>query len=285
MAEETQTQQPATRVVLLGSGTPHADPDRSGPALAIVTGGEAYLFDSGPGIVRRAAAAHRAGIGALEVVRLRRLFLTHLHSDHTAGLPDLLLTPWILGRSAPLEICGPQGTALLAERLQEAYEADIRLRLDGPEPANETGWQARARDVAPGLAYEDERVSIEAFPVQHGARPALGYRISAPDRTIVVSGDTAPTSEIVSQSLGCDVLVHEVYSIAGLARQAPEWQAYHSQMHTSSHELAALAARSCPGLLLLYHQLFWDEAEQALLAEIREHYSGRVVSGRDLGVY
>ncbi|MBD3237109.1 MAG: MBL fold metallo-hydrolase [Candidatus Eisenbacteria bacterium] len=277
--------QPATRAILLGSGTPHADPDRCGPAVAIVAGGELYLFDCGPGIVRRAAAACRAGATELEAVRLQRLFLTHLHSDHTAGLPDLLLTPWVLGRRAPLEVWGPPGTAAMLSHIQEAYRADIRLRLEGREPANETGWQARPHEIATGRVYEDAQVAIDAFPVRHGPAPAFGYRIAGRERSIVISGDTAPTDEIVSQSLGCDLLFHEVYSRAGFARQPADWQAYHREMHTASDELADLASRACPGLLVLYHQLFWGESEEGLIAELRGGYGARIASGRDLDVY
>ncbi|MGH9258410.1 MAG: MBL fold metallo-hydrolase, partial [Acidimicrobiales bacterium] len=98
-----------TRAVLLGSGTPNADPDRSGPAVAIVVNGTAYLVDAGPGVVRRASAAERRGTPELAVKNLRIVFVTHLHSDHTAGLPDLIFTPWVLGRSPPLEVYGPAG--------------------------------------------------------------------------------------------------------------------------------------------------------------------------------
>src|ERR1700683_4358124 len=101
---------PVTQVVVLGSGTPHADPHRSGPAVAVIVTGQSYLVDCGPGIVRRAAAASRQGVPGLEMPKLRTLFLTHLHSDHTLGLPDLIFTPWVLGRTDRLTVYGPRGT-------------------------------------------------------------------------------------------------------------------------------------------------------------------------------
>ena len=127
-----------THLVLLGTGTPNADPDRSGPAVAVVVNGTAYLVDAGPGVVRRAAAAARRGISALAAPRLDRVFLTHLHSDHTVGLPDLLLTPWVLERERPLEVFGPRGTAEMTRHLVAAYDADIRRRIDGLQPQNPT---------------------------------------------------------------------------------------------------------------------------------------------------
>ena len=115
-----------TRIVMLGTGTPNADPERSGPAVAIVRSGTAYLVDAGPGIVRRAAtAARRHRMHALEASQLRIVFLTHLHSDHTLGLPDLILSPWTLERHEPLVVYGPPGTKAMVDHILAAYSADI----------------------------------------------------------------------------------------------------------------------------------------------------------------
>src|SRR2546423_8571930 len=119
--------QSSTRVVLLGTGTPNADPDRFGPSVAIVVGDASYLVDFGAGVVRRAAAAERSGIPALAAPRLTRAFATHLHSDHTLGLADLILTPWILERSAPLSVYGPRGLRAMANHLVKAYSEDLRV--------------------------------------------------------------------------------------------------------------------------------------------------------------
>src|SRR3954467_14090009 len=125
-----------TRIVMLGTGTPNADPDRSGPAVAIVVNGRSYIVDAGPGIVRRAAAAARAGVTALNSPNLDIVFLTHLHSDHTLGLPDLLLSPWVLNRSAALRVFGPPGTKTMVDHISAAYNEDIQMRLNGGEPSN-----------------------------------------------------------------------------------------------------------------------------------------------------
>jgi len=275
-----------TQVVMLGTGTPNADPDRSGPSVAIIVGGQPYLVDFGPGVVRRAAAARRAGIEALAVNKLNRAFVTHLHSDHTAGYADLIFTPWVLERKEPLEVYGPRGLKAMTDHLLKAYAEDIRVRLYGGEPSNKTGYRVNAHEVRPGVIYRDQHVTVKAFSVPHGSwQQAFGYRFETPDRVIVISGDTGPGESIVENCRGCDVLIHEVYSQAGFLKRPPEWQQYHSRFHTSSTELARIVGRARPRLLILYHQLWWGTTEEDLLREIRQSYDGRVVSGKDLEVY
>jgi ribonuclease BN (tRNA processing enzyme) len=278
MAEEKPGKR-LTKLILLGTGTPNAEPARAGPAAAVVVGEQPYVVDFGPGVVRRAVAA------GLDPKRLTRAFLTHLHSDHTAGYPDLILTPWTLEREEPLEVYGPPGLQAMTERVLAAYEADIKERLGGLEPANETGWRVEAHDVEPGAVYEDGNVAVEAFDVDHGSWRAYGYKFQAADRVVVISSDTAPTEVIVEKSRGCDILVHEVYSAAGFETLPPAWQKYHAAVHTSSRELAEIASRAEPKLLVLYHQLLWGVSYDELVAEIKESYGGEVVSGRDLDVF
>ena len=279
--------QARTRLVLLGTGTPNADPDRFGPSVAIVVDDASYLVDFGVGVVRRAAAAERAGIKALGVTNLKLAFATHLHSDHTLGLSDLIFSPWVLDREEPLSVYGPRGLRAMANHLVAAYADDLRVRSTGGEPAHKYDpRKVDVHEVTPGVIYRDRRVTVTAFAVNHGAWPqAFGYRFQTPDRTVVVSGDTGPESHIEDQCQRCDVLVHEVYSEAGFANRPPEWRAYHSRYHTSSRQLAAIASRARPGLLVLYHQLMWSSTEDELLAEVRSAYDGKVVSGHDLDIY
>lgn len=277
-----------THVVLLGTGTPNPDPDASGPATAIVVDGKAYLVDAGPGVVRRAAAAAiRYESAALRISNLDIAFLTHLHSDHTVGLPDLIHTPWVAGREAPLRLFGPDGTVEMAEHLTAAYAADIRNRLDGLEPATSDGWRVDATDLDEGVVYEDDRVRVTAFRVPHtGWEEAFGYRFDTDDRSIVISGDTAPSDAVVDACDGCDVLVHEVYSAVRFQSRPEIWRAYHAQSHTSTVELAELAARASPGLLVLYHLIPWGATPEEMLEEIRAAgYEGPVAFGRDLEAY
>jgi len=292
--------QPRTWIILLGTGTPNADPDRSGPSVAVVVDGTPYIVDCGPGVVRRAAAA------GLDVRELKLVFITHLHSDHTVGYPDLIFTPWVLGRDEPLEVFGPAGIKAMTDHIIAAYEKDIHERLYGLEHADREGWKVNAHEIdttsgtgstldmkpnmekgrmTGAMIYRDAGVRVEAFPVSHGSFRAYGYKFVTPDRTIVVSGDTAPVEIMVEQSRGCDVLIHEVYSVSGFDARSPAWQKYHSSVHTSSRELAEIASRAKPGLLVLYHQLFWGAAEDELLEEVGEVYPGRVVSGKDLDVF
>jgi ribonuclease BN (tRNA processing enzyme) len=275
-----------TQVVMLGTGTPNADPDRSGPSVAIVVNGKAYLVDCGPGVIRRAAAAQRNGVAALAPEKLAIVFITHLHSDHTLGLPDLMLTPWVLERREPLEVYGPPGTRAMADHLLAAYTQDIRVRIEGLEPEQTDGWQVHTHEIVAGPVYQDTNVKVTAFTVPHANwRHAFGYRFETRDRVIVVSGDTRPSDAVVSACAGCDVLVHEVYSADRFATRPPEWQRYHADAHTSTSELAALATRAKPRLLVLYHQLFWGTDDEGLVREVRRGYEGAVVSGRDLEVY
>jgi ribonuclease BN (tRNA processing enzyme) len=274
-----------SQIVLLGTGTPIADPERSGPCVAIVVDQTPYLVDCGPGVVRRAAAAHAGGVSGLKVSNLSRLFVTHLHSDHTVGYPDVIFTPWVLEREEPLEVHGPEGIRSMTENILAAYERDVDERIKGLEPANTTGYEVKCHEVKPGIVYQDQNVRVEAFRVNHGTWEAFGYKFHAPDRTIVISGDTAPFEGYVEAYRDCDVLIHEVYSAEGFKGRPSEWQRYHSSMHTSSYELAEMASRTKPGLLILYHQLFFGVSERELLSEVRGGYTGEVVSGKDLEVY
>jgi ribonuclease BN (tRNA processing enzyme) len=276
----------STRVVMLGTGTPNADPDRSGPAVAIVVNGRSYIVDAGPGVVRRAAAAARAGATALNSPNLDIVFLTHLHSDHTLGLPDLLLSPWVLNRSAALRVFGPPGTKAMVDHISAAYSEDIQMRLNGGEPSNKTGYRAIVREIDSGFVFRDSNVTVTAFRVAHGRwETALAYRFVTKDRSIVVSGDTRPSEAVVRMCNGCDVLVHEVYVDSTARRRTKDWIAYDSAFHTSSFELADIASRAKPKLLLLYHQLYRGASDDDLLREIRSKYAGLVITARDLGIY
>ena len=278
-----------TQVVMLGTGTPNADPERSGPAVAIVVNDTPYLVDFGPGVVRRAAAMSPTWggpIAGLEVKNLRYAFLTHLHSDHSAGLSDLILTPWVLERDQALELYGPDGIEEMASNILEAYRADIDYRVYGLEPANNQGWRVNAHTVEEGVVFEDDNIKVEAFRVRHGTWPnAYGYRFTTPDRIIVVSGDAAPDEAVERYAKGADILIHEVYSVEGFRKRDRYWQKYHSTNHTSAHELGELASRAEPRLLVLYHVLFWGASEETVLREVREKYDGEVALADDLDVF
>ena len=293
-AAQTIAQSSRTQIVVLGTGTPIPDPDRVGSGVAIVVDSVAYLFDAGTGVVRRAAAAGRNGIRAFAPShpsgqpspRFDRVFLTHLHSDHTLGLADVIFTPWIQGRTNPLDVYGPPGTKRLVTGILDGNADDIQERLhsSGGPPAN--GWNAIVHEIGEGVVYKDSRITVTAFAVPHADwKYAFGYRIQTPDRTIVLSGDERMSDAVVGQCNGCDVLIHEVYSDAGFATLPAARKTYHAHAHTSATQLGDIATRAKPKLLILYHQLFFGSSDETLLSEVRSHFSGRVVSAKDLDVY
>jgi ribonuclease BN (tRNA processing enzyme) len=278
---------------MLGTGTPRPDPARAGPATALVVADAAYLVDFGAGVIRRATDAYDGGVNALGYggTNISVAFLTHMHSDHTLGYPDLILTPWLMGRSEPLTVYGPRGITTMTEHILEAWQIDIDTRLNGPAHYNATGCKVRANEISPGVVHKDRNVTVTAFAVQHETAESFGYRFDTQGRSIVISGDTSPTQVLVDHSRGCDVLVHEVYSMDALRRDAPQFQEFRRRYHTSSVELAAIANEVNPGLLVLYHRAnraggsVTADMDAVLLSEIRATYKGEVVAARDLDVF
>jgi ribonuclease BN (tRNA processing enzyme) len=275
-------------VVFLGTGTPGPTPNRQGPSLAVVAGGKAYLVDVGVGVVRQADAAFLNGVQALNPRALSIAFVTHLHSDHTIGLPDLILTPWVMGRSAPVELYGPPGIAAMADNILKAYAEDIHIRTTGLEQANLTGYKVNAHEVQPAAIYQDASVKVTAFAVRHGSWPlALGYRFDVGGKSIVVSGDTAPTENIVQACSGCDLLIHEVYigSPTSAAHPPDHWTQYMATFHTSAEQLADIATRAHARTLAATHLAYMGGATEAdLIAALKEGYSGTIVVAHDLEV-
>jgi len=284
-----------TQVVLLGTGNPPADPDRSGPATAIVVNGTPYLVDFGAGVVRRAkSAVVERGVAALDPVKLRVVFLTHLHSDHTVGYPDLILTPWVLGRRVPLEVYGPRGIRHMTEHVLEAYSADFETRKKDrglfSVGAFPEGHAVNAHEIEPGIIYKDANVTVTAFATPH-AMESYGYRFETADRSIVISGDTNPAQATIDACRGCDVLIHEVLTHEWLAKR-PDFQAYAARFHTTTTQLTELAKQAKPGLLILYHASLSlrpavdaERSSPARLLQEMSGYPGHVVVGRDLDVY
>ncbi|MEE8295161.1 MAG: MBL fold metallo-hydrolase [Sphingomonadales bacterium] len=279
--------EPVTKVVLLGTGNPNATPDRLGPATAIVVGGNVYLVDFGVGITRAVQAAKNAGLEAMSQENLTIAFLTHIHSDHTLGLSDLINTPWILGREEPLEVFGPKGVEDLVNHTLLAYQGDIKLRAEGTQPSNNTGWQAVAHEIGAGIVFRDEYVTVTAFEVCHGQiKPSFGFRFDTPDKVIVISGDTTYCRALIEAAKGADILVHEVYSEAGFETLPEDWKIYHSAHHTSASDLARIANEVRPGLLVLSHQIQWDDLPyELILEEVKKEYDGEVAFGNDGDVY
>ncbi len=278
-----------TKIVFLGTGNPAPVPSTMGPSLAIIVRGTPYVVDAGTGIVRRAQDASDKGVKGLEMTALSRVFLTHLHSDHTLGLPDLLFTPWIMHRTDPLQVYGPPGTTAMMSHIMQAWSADNDVRIKGLEHGNATGVRAVAHEIKPGVVYRDSNVKVTAFLVKHGSwKQAFGFRFDTPDRSIVISGDASPSESIVEACSGCDVLIHEAYSQMGYDASDAAWKTYSRSFHTSIAELAGLAVRAKPKLLLLTHQMYFGRPKDTydtMMAELASRYKGRTGSAKDLDVF
>ena len=282
--------QTRTQVVLLGTGTPRPDPEHSGPATAIVVNGSAYLVDIGPGIVRRAAAAFQKGIAALAPEKLETAFVTHLHSDHTVGYPDLIFTTWVQGRRGPLKVYGPEGLVDMTKHIMAAWQADIDIRTKGMEHRSTAGLAVDAHDAMPGVVYKDANVTVTAFQNAHGEwKQTFGYQFKTADRTIVISGDTNPSAALIEHCRKCDVLIHEVYADDYRPAAVPNWLEYRAKYHTTTTQLAEIANKTEPGLLIMYHrgvvQGDPQTSEAPYRADVRRTYRGKVVVAHDLDVY
>ncbi len=278
--------QPKSFIVLLGTGNPNANPEKYGPAVAVVVNDVPYLFDCGAGVVRRAAKAFNQGVKGLAVANLDKVFITHLHSDHTLGLPDVYLTPAVLERKGPFNLYGPKGTSKMMNSIHDAYAEDIELRTEGLEHGNKAAYEFKVIEVDDQFVYKDANVAVQAIPVNHGSwKYAYGYKITTADnKVIVISGDCTFSETIKQASKGADVLIHEVYSMEGLAQRTENWQKYHSTFHTSTAQLADIANYAKPEKLVLIHQLVWRSTEEQMVDELKSRYNGVIINGKDLDV-
>ena len=278
----------STQLVILGSGTPNPNPERGGSAYAVIVDNTPYLIDFGPGAIRSFAAlmpAWGGGMKEMDVTKIEHAFLTHIHSDHTTGLSDLLLTPWVMGRENKLNLYGPKGLEKMAESLLDAYADDIDYRVNGTQPSNGTGYQFNFTELADGVVFQDINLKVEAFKVNHGDfEDAYGFRFTSKDKVIVFSGDTGPSKSLERYAKDADILVHEVYSNAGFLKKTKDWQIYHRGHHTSTYEVGEIASRAKPKLLVLSHILFWGADEQDILEETRTTFSGNIKIAEDLMV-
>jgi ribonuclease BN (tRNA processing enzyme) len=183
----------------------------------------------------------------------------------------------------------------MTSHVLEAYREDIAIRRRDKQvlgvPEQEDGYKVHVHEITPGTVYKDHNVTVKAFLVNHGDVPqAFGYRIETPDRAIVISGDAAPSQSVIDSCNGCDVLIHEAYSMMTHNAVSPAYQEYRRKHHTSSREVAEIAKKARPGLLILNHRanpggVGRPNPEQVLLEEVRQLYGGKVVIGHDLDVF
>ena len=277
---------PSTHFFVLGSGTPNPNPERMGSAYLVLANDTPYLFDFGSGVVRRVAALSSewgGNFSKLDVTQLEYAFLSHIHSDHTLGLADLIITPWIMGRDKPLKIFGPEAAKDMADHIIKAYQPDIDYRIYGTQPQNDKGYKAIFTSIEEGVIYEDKNIMVTAFLNDHGdLAESYGFLIQTGDKTILISGDTGPSANLLRFGNEVDILVHEVYSQAGFEKKEPDWKIYHKAHHTSPSELAKIAKKLNPKTLVLSHILFWGSSESEILEEIMKDYDGKVILADDL---
>jgi len=265
-------------VLLIGTGYPRPDPERAGPSTAIVAGDKWFVVDAGRGATMRIAATK------LQYANLRGVFLTHLHSDHTAGLPDLFNTSWQFGRkSVPLELYGPRGTKKLANAMLLFFAEDIHLRRDLLEKHPAAGATIRTHDVAEGVVYDDGEVKVTAFAVDHRpVRDAFGYRFESGGQTVVVSGDTRPSENLVKYAKNADILVLEAYLPEHFDKvDSPAVAARLKSYHTSAEEAGEIAARAGVKTLVLTH-LIPANSEETFRERVARKFKGEIIVGRDL---
>ena len=270
------------RVTLLGTGCPPAVMNRFGPSTLVEAGGQKLLFDAGRGALQRLTEL------MVPWQDVQGVFLTHLHSDHVVGFPDLWLTGWLIapGRNVPLQVWGPRGTSNMMSHLQEAYSYDIQVRTknDGLAP---DGAMLRVKEISEGVVYNRTGVTVTAFEVDHApVKPAFGYRIDYGERSVVLSGDTRVSENPIRHARGVDVLVHEVFAPETLERAGvpPARAESIVDYHTTAEQAGRVFEQARPKLAVFSHICMPDATEQDLLLPTRKTYSGPLEIGEDLMV-
>jgi ribonuclease Z len=264
-------------VTLLGTGSPPASMERFGPSIMVQAGTQTLLFDAGRGALQRLTQV------GVSFDRVDALFLTHLHSDHVVGIPDLWLSGWVLSRRGkPFPVFGPDGTAAMMGHLKQAFEFDVHFRIED-DKVPPAGSEVRATDIAQGVVYEKEGVRVIAFEVDHRPIvPALGYRVEFANRSVILSGDTRLSSNLVKFADRCDLLVHEVAdaSDAYLAQNPNFSQALGH--HTKPQDAGKVFQTVKPRLAVYSHIVTRGVPPADLIKRTRETYSGPLVVGEDL---
>ncbi len=270
------------RVTLLGTGCPPAVMNRFGPSTLVEAGEQKFLFDAGRGALQRLTEL------AVRWQDVEGVFLTHLHSDHVVGFPDLWLTGWLIvpGRRVPLHVWGPQGTAAMMSHLQQAYEYDVRVRMENDGPSSE-GVALLVKEIGEGVVYDKGGVKVTAFEVDHApVKPAFGYRIDYAGRSIVLSGDTRVSENLIRHAQNVDVLVHEVFVPATLQRAGvpPSRAKNIIGYHTTPEQAGEVFSRVKPKLAVYSHTCLPTATEEDLLTATRKAYPGPLQLGEDLMV-
>ena len=264
------------RVSLLGTGSPRPDIKRMGPAVLVEAGGEYLLFDAGRGVIQRLKQLD------VPIAELHNVFLTHLHSDHISALDDLWLTSWIYQRQKPLNVYGPVGTESFVQGLQQTYAYDAKLR-NQYAGLSEDSAKMIATEIEPGVIYSRNGIKVTAFLVDHKpVEPAYGYRIDFGDRSIVISGDTTYSKNLVDHAQNIDLLVHEIFAAkAEILEKNPRLQKI-ERYHTNPDQILEVLDQVSPRMAILTHVILIGIEENALIKELQDSYAGKVILGEDL---
>jgi ribonuclease Z len=268
------------RVTLLGTASgPRAFVDKAGISTLVEAGGERFLFDAGRGFMQRLVQA------GFPMNAVSKLFLTHLHSDHVIGVPDLMLSPWAAApeRKVPLEVWGPEGTRDMMRHLEEAFAFDVHMRRDVDESFSPEGIRMVVHEIQPGKVYEKNGVTVTAFLVSHGlVKPSYGYRVDYAGRSVALSGDTSPSDNLVAVCKGVDVLIHEAIDPEVLRRLVPDKRRVDAivERHTTPEQAADVFSKVSPRLAVFSH----SPGTAAIVEQTRRSYRGRVEMGEDLMV-
>lgn len=267
------------KVTLLGTGAPRPVMSRFGPSILVEAGKEKLVFDCGRGATQRLYQLK------IPFTAVTGLFLTHLHSDHTVGIPDLWLTGWVMGRDTPLPVWGPKGTKAMMKHLQQAYAFDIHIRRDVDTKLPGAGAMVVAKDIAEGVVYDSGGVKVTAFLVDHGEiKPAFGYRVDYAGHSVTLSGDTRPSENLIRFAKGTDVLIHEVVDVpafGALAKSDTSAQAKKIiEHHTTAEQAGTVFTRVKPRLAVYSHIVPPDAPE--VVPHTRNTYSGPLELGEDL---
>ncbi|NKB21891.1 MAG: MBL fold metallo-hydrolase [Alphaproteobacteria bacterium] len=270
------------KVTLLGTGTPFPSMTRFGPGILIQAGGQNLLFDSGRGVTQRLFQLK------MPFGKINHVFLTHLHSDHVVGIPDLWLSGWLgapwARRKVPFAITGPEGTTNLMKGLEMAYAWDIKTRIED-QNLSKVAISTAPTDMKEGVVYNKGGVKVSAIKVNHGAKinPAFGFRIDYDGRTVVLSGDTKYTENLVKNSKGADLIIHSVASIAPkLLKKSKIMRAILSH-HSEPEDTAKVFNAIKPKLAVYSHIVLYGGQKPAdLMRRARKTYSGPLVVGKDL---
>lgn len=266
------------KVVLLGTGNPEPDMRQFGPSTLVQVAGQNLLFDCG-----RGATLHLSALG-LSLAQINELFITHLHSDHITGIPDLYLTGWLLGRKTPFRVLGPAGTVQMMEHLKQAYRFDIGIR-EKIDLFPASGAALDVKDIQQGVVFESGGVKVTAFLVHHGeVKPAFGYRVDYAGHSATISGDTGFSDNLIRYARGTDVLVINVIDPAAFRAQVKFLSdaQFHRiiPLHTTPQQAGEIFTRAKVRLGVYTHLI--PRATPDLIPETRKTYSGPLVVGKDM---